>query len=166
VERQCCANEFRVWLWKSGAKTLQFNHQAYGDNAMRRAAVFKWFKRFRDRSRGQNRLFHYPPEACGKRSAVRFRRVESCKKCVACQGRYFEKTEHLRRSQQTASRLWRHFPCYCRYFSSVTQNILEQMDCITGNPKETKYRGNKKISHIKIKNSLGIYRSSFTFRRG
>jgi hypothetical protein len=25
--------------------------------------------------RGQNRLFHYPPEACGKRSAARFREV-------------------------------------------------------------------------------------------
>jgi hypothetical protein len=26
--------------------------------------------------RGQNRLFHYPPEACGKRSAARFREVD------------------------------------------------------------------------------------------
>jgi hypothetical protein len=25
--------------------------------------------------RGQNRLFHYPPEACGKQCAVRFREV-------------------------------------------------------------------------------------------
>jgi hypothetical protein len=25
--------------------------------------------------RGQNRLLHYPPEACGKRSAARFREV-------------------------------------------------------------------------------------------
>jgi hypothetical protein len=48
---------------------------------MRRAAVFKGWKRFRrifevsKWSRGQNRLFHYPPEACGKRSAARFREV-------------------------------------------------------------------------------------------
>jgi hypothetical protein len=52
--------------------------QAFGDDAMRRAAVFKWWKRFRDGEtdvKGQNRLFHYPPEACGKRSAARFREV-------------------------------------------------------------------------------------------
>jgi hypothetical protein len=42
---------------------------------MRRAAVFKWWERFRDGSRGQNCLFHYPPEACGKLSAARFREV-------------------------------------------------------------------------------------------
>jgi hypothetical protein len=44
---------------------------------MRRAAVFKWWKRCVDREtnvKGQNRLFHYPPEACGKRSAARFSR--------------------------------------------------------------------------------------------
>jgi hypothetical protein len=56
----------------------QLIHQAYGDNAMRRAAVFKWWKRFIDGETNvkiQNRLFHYPPEACGKRSAARFREV-------------------------------------------------------------------------------------------
>jgi hypothetical protein len=45
---------------------------------MRRAAVLKWWKRFRDgetKVKGQNRLFHYPPEAFGKRSASRFREV-------------------------------------------------------------------------------------------
>jgi hypothetical protein len=45
---------------------------------MRRAAVFKWWKRFTDgetKVKGENRLFHYPPEACGKRSAARFREV-------------------------------------------------------------------------------------------
>jgi hypothetical protein len=50
-------------------ETLQLIHQAYGDEAMRRAAVFKWWKRFRageTNVRSQNRLFHYPPEACGK----------------------------------------------------------------------------------------------------
>jgi hypothetical protein len=43
---------------------------------MRRAAVFKWWKRFRDGEtnvKGQNRLFHYPRGACGKRSAECFR---------------------------------------------------------------------------------------------
>jgi hypothetical protein len=53
-------------------------HEAYGDDAMRRAAVFKWWKRFRDGEtnvKDQNRLFHYPPEACGKRFAARFREV-------------------------------------------------------------------------------------------
>jgi hypothetical protein len=46
---------------------------------MRRAAVFKWWNRFRDgetKVKSQNRLFHYPPEACGKRSVARFREVD------------------------------------------------------------------------------------------
>jgi hypothetical protein len=46
---------------------------------MRRAAVLKWWKSFRDEEmnvKGQNRLFHYPPEACGKRFAARFREVD------------------------------------------------------------------------------------------
>jgi hypothetical protein len=34
------------------------NHQAYGDNAMRRAAVFKWGKRFRDgETKAKDELF-------------------------------------------------------------------------------------------------------------
>jgi hypothetical protein len=43
---------------------------------MRRAAVLRRGKHFRDGEmnvKGQNRLFHYRPEACGKRSAARFR---------------------------------------------------------------------------------------------
>jgi hypothetical protein len=54
------------------------NSETYGDDPIRRAAVFKWWKRFRDGEtnvKGQNRLFHYPPEACGKRSAARFPEV-------------------------------------------------------------------------------------------
>jgi hypothetical protein len=46
---------------------------------MKQAAVFKWWKRFTDGKtnvKGQNRLFHYPPEACGKRSAARFREMD------------------------------------------------------------------------------------------
>jgi hypothetical protein len=57
---------------------LQLIHEAYGDDAMRRAAVFKSWNRFRDgktNAKGHNRLFHYPPEACAKRSAARFREV-------------------------------------------------------------------------------------------
>jgi hypothetical protein len=75
VERQCCSIEFWVRLGKSLSESLQLIHQAYGDGAMRRAAVFKWWKRFRNESRGQNLLFHCPPEACGKRSAASFREV-------------------------------------------------------------------------------------------
>jgi hypothetical protein len=44
---------------------------------MRRAAVFKRWKCFRDGEtnvKGQNRLFLYPSEACGKQSAARFPR--------------------------------------------------------------------------------------------
>jgi hypothetical protein len=41
AEQQRCAIEFCVRLGKSGPKTLQLIHQAYEDDAMRRAAVFK-----------------------------------------------------------------------------------------------------------------------------
>jgi hypothetical protein len=78
AEQQRCAIEFCIRLGKSRSETLQFIHQAYGDDAMRRAAVFKWWKRFRDGEtnvKSPNRLFHYPPEAYGKRSAARFREV-------------------------------------------------------------------------------------------
>jgi hypothetical protein len=78
MERQRCATEFRVRLCKSGSETLQPIHQAYGDDAMRRDAVFKWWKRFRDGETNvkcQNRLFHNPPEARGKHSVARFREM-------------------------------------------------------------------------------------------
>jgi hypothetical protein len=48
VERQHCATEFHVRLGKSVSETLQLIHQAYEDDAMRRAAVLNWWKRFRD----------------------------------------------------------------------------------------------------------------------
>jgi hypothetical protein len=60
------------------SETLQLIHKAYGDDAMKRAAIFKWRKRFRDGEmnvKGQKILFHYPPEAYSKRSAARFREV-------------------------------------------------------------------------------------------
>jgi hypothetical protein len=67
------------------SETLQLIHQAYGNNAMGQAAVFKYWKHFRDgetnvkdepcSSRGQNHLFHFPPEACNKRSATHFQEV-------------------------------------------------------------------------------------------
>jgi hypothetical protein len=44
VERQCCAIQFCVRLGKSGSETLQLIRQPYGDEAMRRAAVFKVIK--------------------------------------------------------------------------------------------------------------------------
>jgi hypothetical protein len=45
---------------------------------MRRAVVLKLWKCFRDGETNvkfRNHVFHYPPEACGKRSAARFREV-------------------------------------------------------------------------------------------
>jgi hypothetical protein len=49
VERQRCANEFCVRPGKiNGSETLQLIHEAYGDDPMRRAAAFKWWKRFTD----------------------------------------------------------------------------------------------------------------------
>jgi hypothetical protein len=42
--------------------------------------------------RQKNRLFHYPPEACGTGlQHVSEKWVERCKKCIAFQRRYFEK---------------------------------------------------------------------------
>jgi hypothetical protein len=75
VERQRCAIEFCVHLGKSGSETLQLIHQVHGDDATRRAAVFKWWKCFRrnfEVIKSKNCLFHYPPEACGKWSAAHF----------------------------------------------------------------------------------------------
>jgi hypothetical protein len=48
AKQQRCAIKFCIRVGKSGSETLQLIHQAYGDNAVRRAAVFKWWKRFRD----------------------------------------------------------------------------------------------------------------------
>jgi hypothetical protein len=59
-------------------ETLQLIHEAYGDDAMRRAALLRWWNRFRDAETnviGQNSLFHYLSEACGKRFAVRFQEM-------------------------------------------------------------------------------------------
>jgi hypothetical protein len=56
------------------SETLQFIYQAYGDDAMRGVAVFKWWKHLKDTEMnmgGQNRPFHCP-EACGKWSAACF----------------------------------------------------------------------------------------------
>jgi hypothetical protein len=50
----------------------------FWNSATHPAAVFKWRKRLRDRETNvkfQNCLFHYPPEACSKRSAACFREV-------------------------------------------------------------------------------------------
>jgi hypothetical protein len=84
AEQQSCAIEFCVWLEKSGSEILQLIQQMCGDDAMRRAAVFKWWKRFRDRGTNVKMnlvaaglaqcLIHYP-EACGKRFSARFREV-------------------------------------------------------------------------------------------
>jgi hypothetical protein len=48
AEQQRCSSEFCVRLGKSGSEILQLIHQAYGDDALRRAAVFNRWKRFRD----------------------------------------------------------------------------------------------------------------------
>jgi hypothetical protein len=103
AERQRCGIEFCVRLGKSGSEILQLIYQAHGDDAMRRAAVFKWWKRFRD---GETNVKDEPrsdQEAKTTCSTVLLKLaanclqhvfekwVERCKKCVACQGRYFEK---------------------------------------------------------------------------
>jgi hypothetical protein len=102
AEQQSCAIEFCVWLGKSGSETLQLIYQTYGDDAMRRAAVLKWWKRFRD---GETNVKNEPCSQA-KHSACStifltlaanglqhlFEKwLERCKKCIACQGRYVEK---------------------------------------------------------------------------
>jgi hypothetical protein len=71
VERQRSAIEFCVRLGNSGSETLQLIHEpmqstsrpmqfqgsSNHENGAPRQEISKW-------SRGQNRLFHYPPEAC------------------------------------------------------------------------------------------------------
>jgi hypothetical protein len=139
AEQQRCAIEFCVRLEKSGSETVQLIHQAYGDDAMRRAAVFKWWKRFRV---GEMNVKHeprsgrpstapapLPPEACDKRSAARSREVvERCKKCFTCQGRYFEKDTVTAPPQSSDSELFQR-PSYlvlCVQFKL----ILAQTSCI------------------------------------
>jgi hypothetical protein len=48
AEQQRCAIEFWVWLGKTVSDILQLIREAYGDDAMWRGEVFKWWKRFRD----------------------------------------------------------------------------------------------------------------------
>jgi hypothetical protein len=61
---------------------------------MRRAAVSKWWKCFRDGEtnvKSQNRLFHYLPELAANGLQHVFEKwVQCCKKFIACQGRYIE----------------------------------------------------------------------------
>jgi hypothetical protein len=72
-------------------------------DAMRRAAVFKWWKRFRD---GETNVKDEPRSDQEVKTACSIillglaanglqhifeKWVERCKKCIACQGRYFEK---------------------------------------------------------------------------
>jgi hypothetical protein len=102
VERQRCVIEFCVRLGKSGSETLQLIHEAYGDDAMRRAAVLKWWKRFKDREtnvkdeaqsdqEGKTACSSILKLAANGLQHVFEKWVERCKKCIACQRRYFEK---------------------------------------------------------------------------
>jgi hypothetical protein len=99
VEHQFCATEFSVRLGESGSETIQLIHQAYGDDAMRRAAVFMWWKPFRG---GETNVKNDQDvkTACStillKLAANGLQHVFEkwvglCKKHIACQGRYFEK---------------------------------------------------------------------------
>jgi hypothetical protein len=85
AEQQRCVIEYCVRLRKSGSETLQLIHQAYGDDAMRRAEVSSGGSALETEKRTwkinlvaaglAQCLFHYLPKACGKRSAARFREV-------------------------------------------------------------------------------------------
>jgi hypothetical protein len=74
VERQRRAIEFCVRSVKSGSETLQLIHQAIQSRS--RPMRFLGFSNHeKGDPRQETRLFHYPPETCGKRSAARFREV-------------------------------------------------------------------------------------------
>jgi hypothetical protein len=95
AERQRYAIEFCVRLGKSGLETLQLIREVYGGNAMRRAAVFKLWKRFRDGERNvkdepRSGTIHLKLAANGLQHVFE-KWVGRCKKCIACQGRYLKK---------------------------------------------------------------------------
>ena len=46
--RQKCVIEFSVKLWKSGNETLEMLRQAYGGETLSCAAVFQWWRHFKD----------------------------------------------------------------------------------------------------------------------
>jgi len=46
--RQRCVIEFCVKLGKSGNETLEMLWQAYGGETLSRAAVFQWWRHFKD----------------------------------------------------------------------------------------------------------------------
>ena len=46
--RQRCVIEFCIKLGKSGNETLEMLLQAYGGETLSRAAVFQWWKHFKD----------------------------------------------------------------------------------------------------------------------
>jgi hypothetical protein len=85
VERQRCAIELCVRLGKSGSEKLQLIHQAYGDDAMRRAAVFKWWKRFRygETNVKTSRSINLLKLAENGLQHVFEKRMERCKKYIA-----------------------------------------------------------------------------------
>jgi hypothetical protein len=60
---------------------------------MRRAAVFKWWKRFRDRKMNVKTACStiVLKLAANGLQHVFEKWVERCRKCIACQWRYFEK---------------------------------------------------------------------------
>jgi hypothetical protein len=69
---------------------------------MRQAAVFKWWKHFRDRETNVKTVCStiLLKLAANGLQHVFEKWVERCKKCSACQGRYFEK-ETVNASPQT-----------------------------------------------------------------
>jgi hypothetical protein len=103
VERQRCAIESCIRLGKSGSETIQLIHQVYGDDATTRTVVFKWWKHFRNgetNMKNESRSDQEVETACSTillklaangQQHVYEKWVEPRKKCIACQGRYFEK---------------------------------------------------------------------------
>jgi predicted sugar kinase len=92
-----------VQLGKNGLETLQLIHQAYGDDAMRQAVVFKWWKCFRDTETNVKDETQSDQEVKTTCSTILLKLtanvlqhifkkwVERCKKLITCKGRYFKK---------------------------------------------------------------------------
>jgi hypothetical protein len=77
------------------SETLQFIHEAYGDDEMRRTAVFKRWKRFTDGETNvkvKTACFTILVKLAANGLQHVFEKwVERCKKCIDCQEKYFEK---------------------------------------------------------------------------
>jgi hypothetical protein len=73
VGRQRCAIE--RWQWMRSPRSVEPHQNIRHTVQISPPCNFWGFSTMKRELRGQNRLFHYPTDACGKRSAARFPEV-------------------------------------------------------------------------------------------